>query len=127
MENSVSQSKHILIAEDEKAYCRALVLKLQKVGFTVESVSDGHAAIEILQTKKFDLLLLDLVMPHMSGFEVLESIRTLKIEIKSIIVLTNLTQSEDKDKVKQFGVKDFIEKADTSIVDIVNRVENLLQ
>lgn len=127
MENSDIKSKHILIAEDEKAYCRALVLKIQKAGYTVESVSDGRETIEILQTKKFDLLLLDLVMPQMSGFEVLEAIKNLNIEIKTVIILTNLTQAEDKEKVKPFGVKDFIEKADTSIVDIVNRVQNLLQ
>ena len=122
----MNKSKNILIAEDEKAYCRALVLKLQKAGFDAEGVGNGQEALDQLKNKKFDLLILDLIMPQMSGFEVLEEIKKSEIKVHTI-VLSNLTQSEDKNKAKALGVEDFIEKADTSIVEVVNRVEKLLQ
>lgn len=122
----MNKSKNILIAEDEKAYCRALVLKLQKAGFNAEGVGNGQEALTLLKDKKFDLLILDLIMPQMSGFEVLEEMKKLEIKVP-VTVLSNLTQSEDKNKVIELGVKDFIEKADTSIVEVVNRVEKLLQ
>jgi DNA-binding response OmpR family regulator len=122
----VNKSKNILIAEDEKAYCRALVLKLQKAGFNAEGVGNGQEALDQLKSKKFDLLILDLIMPQVSGFEVLEEMKKLEIKVPAV-VLSNLTQSEDKERVIALDVKDFIEKADTSIVDVVNRVEKLLQ
>ena len=126
MNNSDSKSKNILIAEDEKAYCRALVLKLQNAGFNAEGVGNGQDAITFLKSKKIDLFILDLIMPKMSGFEVLEEMKKLEIKVPTI-VLSNLTQSEDKNKVSELGAKDFIEKADTSIIEVVNRVQKLLQ
>jgi len=121
-----SKNLNILIAEDEKAYCHALVLKLKNAGFNTVGVSNGEEAVEALKKEKFDLLILDLVMPQMSGFEVLEEMNNLKIKLPTII-MSNLSQTEDKKKVNDLGVTNFIEKADTSLVDIVNRVRELLQ
>lgn len=118
--------KSVLVAEDEKPYQRALALKLEHAGFLVETAGDGEEAIKILHKKKFDLILLDLVMPKINGFLVLEEIKNKNINIP-VIILSNLAQEEDKAKVKKLGAVDFFEKANTSIVDIINKVEAILK
>jgi DNA-binding response OmpR family regulator len=118
--------KHILIAEDEKPYSRAMVLKLQHAGFDAQSVGDGEEAVALLKTKKFDLLILDLVMPKMDGFGVLEELKKLSIKLP-IMVLSNLTQDEDKKKTQDLGVQVFVEKSNTAIVDVINKVEEILK
>ena len=82
-------SKKILIAEDEKPMARALELKLNNSGFEAKAVYDGSEAMAELEKTKYDVMLLDLMMPVMDGFEVLEKIKKKKIKIK-ILVSTNL-------------------------------------
>lgn len=89
--------KRILIAEDEKPMARALELKLTHEGFEAKAVFDGAAALEELEKSKYDLLLLDLMMPKMGGFEVLEQMKLKKIKIP-VAVLSNLSQAEDEKK-----------------------------
>lgn len=115
----------ILIAEDEKALASSLFLKLSNSGYQVVVVADGQAAIAELSKGKYDVLLLDLVMPKMNGFEVLEQIRQRKIIIKTV-VLTNLAQDEDMKKANEYGVGEYWVKTDTSLSDIVDRVGKLL-
>lgn len=118
------KQKRILVAEDEKPYSRALVLKLQRAGFEVESAGDGEVALSLLGEQKFDALILDLVMPKKNGFAVLEELKEKKVKIPTI-VLSNLSQEEDKAKVKAFGVKDFIEKSNTPIADVIKKVADV--
>lgn len=126
MEQEGNNLRKILIAEDEKPLARALTLKLEHAGFFVKSVGDGASAIEELKKDKFDMLLLDLVMPKMDGFTVLEEIKKLGIKM-NIAVLSNLIQEEDKKKVHTLGVDIFMEKANTPIADIVKKVEDILK
>lgn len=115
----------ILIAEDEKALASSLFLKLSNVGHQVEVVADGQAAVAQLSSAKYDLLLLDLVMPKMNGFEVLEQMKQRRISVKTV-VLTNLAQDEDVKKAAEYGVAEYWVKTDTSLSDIVSRVGKLL-
>jgi len=120
------EPKNILVVEDEKPYARALVLKLEHEGFQAKNAGNGEEALSFLVEEKFDLVLLDLVMPKMNGFVFLEEIKKRGIRIP-ILVLSNLAQTEDKEKVKAFGVEDFFEKANTPIIDIINKVKETLQ
>lgn len=126
MENSNKNKSCILVAEDEKAYSRALVLKLQKNGFVVESATNGEEALELLSKQKFDLLILDLIMPKLNGFAVLEELKKLNNTVP-VIVLSNLNQEEDVKKVKALGAKMSIEKSNTSISDIIKIVQDVLK
>ena len=87
-------AKKILIVDDEKALAHALELKLGFLKYDVTVANDGNAALEILKSQKFDLILLDAVMPQKNGFEVLEELGKLKITTP-VIMLSNLSQSED--------------------------------
>lgn len=115
----------VLIAEDEKPMANALELKLNKSGFQAKAVFDGGSAIDILSKDQYDLLLLDLMMPRMDGFEVINKIKELKISIP-VIVLSNLSQEEDRKKALDLGAKDYFVKSDTSITDIVKKVSEFL-
>lgn len=113
----------VLIAEDEKPLARALELKLQKEGIDTVVVSNGEAAEEELKKKIYDLAILDLVMPLMDGFDVLQKIQGKNIRT-IILVVSNLSQDEDKLKVKDLGAKEFFVKSDTPLATLVEYIRN---
>jgi DNA-binding response OmpR family regulator len=116
------KAKKILIIEDEKPMAKALKLKLEKNGFEVDIAPDGKEALKKLKGEKYHLALMDLVMPHMDGFTLLKELQDKKIKTP-IIVTSNLSQKEDMEKAKSYGVKDFLVKSDTPITDIVKKVQ----
>ena len=118
--------KKILIVEDEKPMSKALLLKLTKAGFEAQSVANGEEALVLLEKEKFDLILLDLVMPKVDGFKVLQTMKERHLTTP-VIVLSNLSQGDDDKRVKEFGVKDFFIKSDIPIAEVVERVKNLLK
>lgn len=115
-------NKKILLAEDEKAISNALTLKLKKSGYNVTQAFDGQEAVDFLSKDKFDLVLLDIMMPKVDGYGVLGHIKEKKIKT-SVIVLSNLSQQEDVDRVKALGAKDFFVKSNTSLVQMIELVE----
>ncbi|PLX24974.1 response regulator [Candidatus Parcubacteria bacterium] len=116
--------KKILVVEDEKPMAKALVLKLNHAGFEATMANNGAEAIEILKKEKYDLMLLDLIMPRMDGFSVLEKVKENNIDVK-IVVTSNLGQEEDFAKAKELGATDYFVKSDTSLSEIVDYVKKL--
>lgn len=119
-------SKKILIVEDEKSIARALELKLTHEGFDARTVFDGAQALLEIDKEKFDLIICDLVMPKIDGFQIMEHIREKKITTP-VIVLSNLTQEEDREKVIALGARDFFVKSNTPIIEIVEHVKTILK
>ncbi|MFH0830634.1 MAG: response regulator [Parcubacteria group bacterium] len=117
--------KKILIVEDEKPIARALELKLGHSGFMAESVFDGEQALAKLQKEQFDLMLLDLMMPKLDGFTVLEELKKRGITVP-VIVVSNLNQPEDIRKAMDLGAKDFFIKSDTPLSGVVDHVKRTL-
>lgn len=122
----MDKKNKILIIEDERPMAHALELKLTKLGFDTRAVSNGEDAIVILKNEAFTLILLDLVMPKMDGFEVLEYLKERKIEVP-VIVLSNLSQVEDERRARALGAKEFFIKSNTPIAFIIERVAQLLK
>ncbi len=118
--------KKILIIEDEKTLARALELKLTSSGFGVVTVLNGEEGITLLKKESFDLILLDLIMPKMDGFAVLEILKTKKIKTP-VLVLSNLSQQNDVKRTKEFGVKEFFIKSNTPIAVIVEKAIAILK
>lgn len=119
-------AKKILIAEDERAIAGALENKLNNSGFEAKTVVDGEEALKALETEKFDLLLLDIMMPKVDGFGVLKGMKEKSIRTP-VIVLSNLGQEEEIQKAKDAGAADFLVKANTPIMDIVTKINNFLK
>ena len=118
-------TKKILIIEDEKPAAKAFGLKLGRAGFESEIAFDGLDALEVLAKKNFDLIILDLVMPRMDGFEFLAELKSRNINIP-VIVTTNLSQDEDAKKARDLGAIDYFVKSETPIANIVEHVKKVL-
>jgi DNA-binding response OmpR family regulator len=121
----VDTKKRILITEDEKPLARALALKLTKENFDVDNAYDGEEALNKLTATTYDLVLLDLVMPKLNGFDVLKKLKEQNKPVK-VVVLSNLSQEDDVKRAKEFGALDFIVKSDRSIAEIIERVKSLI-
>lgn len=118
----MSKQKHVLVVEDERALANALKLKLEREGFDVSIFEDGQAALNEVKKSKPSLVLLDLMMPVMDGFQFLQALKKEKISIP-VIVATNLSQPEDEERVKKLGAVEFIVKSSSSLSDIVKKVK----
>jgi len=121
----VSNGKNILIVEDERPLSHALEMKLKAQGFTTKVVMNGHDALEELGKSTYDMVLLDLIMPIMDGFGVLEEMKSKKLKVP-VIVLSNLGQDEDRTKTKALGALDYFVKSNTPIAEILERVKSAL-
>jgi CheY-like chemotaxis protein len=114
----------ILVAEDESAIAKVMSAKFRKSGFDVAIVPDGKECITIVEKDPaFDIVLLDIIMPHMNGFDVLEHFNTIEQKTPPVVVLTNLRQIEDKDRAYKLGAIDFIVKSEVTIVDSTRHSE----
>ncbi len=128
MANNKKQKK-ILVAEDELAMREIVVEKLQSGGFNVSQAENGAIAIKMVEKEKPDLILLDLMMPEVDGFGVLEKVRknpNAKIAQTPIIILTNLWSKEEIIKTKNLGVQAYIIKAYMTTEEILDKVIEVL-
>ena len=117
--------KMVLIVEDERPLSHALEMKLRHQGFGTKVVTNGQDAIKELKETTYHLVLLDLIMPVMDGFAVLEEMQNQKLKVP-VIVLSNLGQEEDRAKTKSLGAVDYFVKSNTPIADILHRVQEAL-
>ncbi len=118
-------NKKILIAEDEKSYAKALSLKLSNAGYDVAVANNGEEAIDFLKKESFDLLFLDLIMPKVNGFGVLEFIHQKQISIK-VVIFSSLSQKEDVDRSLELGAVEFVNKSDISISEALDLAKKYL-
>jgi CheY-like chemotaxis protein len=117
--------KKVLIVEDEKPLSHALALKLQHEGLEVSVAYDGQECLNLIAQQQFDVLLLDLVMPVLDGFQVLEKLQHAPTRPTAIFVLSNLSQSQDEQRVRALGARKFFIKSDTALSVIVDEIKNL--
>lgn len=123
----MTEKKFILIAEDRKFYANTFKLKLTQEGHEVVIADNGDEALKMALERKPDLMLLDLMMPEKSGFETLEELKA-DPQLKDIpvIVMSNLAQEGDIDKVKTLGAIDYVVKANTSLQEAIEKVKSYL-
>ncbi len=116
--------KKVLVVEDEKPLSHALQLKLEHEGYAVTTASDGQECVDLVKNQQFDVILLDLIMPVMDGFQVLEQLKTLPT-MPAVFVLSNLSQHEDEQRVLALGARKFFIKSDTPLTTIVEEVKQV--
>lgn len=117
-----ANQKQILIIEDEKPLAHALELKLQHEGYTTVVVHNGQDGLDAAAKTQFSVILLDLMMPVMDGFQLLEALQKSGNTAK-VIVLSNLSQQEDEDRVLSLGAYKYFIKSDTPLAVIVEEVK----
>jgi DNA-binding response OmpR family regulator len=118
----------ILIVEDDKFLRELMVRKLKMENYTVVEAEDGEDGLKKMKEEKPNLVLLDLILPEMDGFEVLEQKRK-DDEIKNIpvIILSNLGQKEEIDRGLQLGAVDYLVKAQFSPSEIIAKIKLFLK
>lgn len=118
----------ILLIEDDPFIIRLYADKFSKLNYEIEIVNDGSEALEILKKYKPDIILLDVVMPKMDGFEVLEHIKK-NDSLKKIpvLILTNLGDKADIDRAMSLGAASYIIKSHFTPAEVVEKVGNLLK
>jgi len=120
-------AKRILLVEDDDALAGVYLVRLQAEGFDVHRVANGEDALAATISYKPDLVLLDVMMPKVSGFDVLDILRnTPETANLKIIMLTALSQESDKQRAMQLGVDDYLVKSQVVITDVIDRIKNLL-
>ncbi len=123
-------NKVILLVEDDIFLSSLLKNRFQKEGIEIIHAKDGEEAIKILSQTKLGLILLDIMLPKKSGFEVMEEIRSnpqLQVQDVPIVIISNLGQQEDVSKGMQLGAISYFIKAKIPIDDLIEKVKNFLK
>jgi DNA-binding response OmpR family regulator len=116
--------KKILLVEDDDALANVYIMRLQAEGFDIKRVANGEEALAAAKDHKPDLVLLDAMMPKVSGFDVLDILRnTPETANLKIIMLTALSQESDKQRAQGLGVDDYLVKSQVVITDVIDRIK----
>jgi len=124
----MTQPKRILLVEDDRFLRKAAEVRLRRAGYTVITAADGEEAIATASAMRPDLVLLDLIMPRMQGFEVLRLLRTQpNMDGVPIVVLTNLSQDADRERAMTQGANGYLIKANMSLDALADAVGDVLK
>lgn len=119
--------KKLLLVEDDETLSETYIQRFTAEGFDVKRVPNGEEALSAALSYKPDLILLDIMMPKVNGFDVLDILRNTPETVNCrIVVLSALSQQEDMDKAKSLGADDYLVKSQVVLADIVERVKQHL-
>lgn len=125
--DKTNTQKTILLVEDDDNLASVYQTRLQAEGFNVVRVANGEDALQAALQSRPDLILLDVMMPKVSGFDVLDILRNTPETVDTkIIMLTALSQDADKERALSLGVNDYLIKSQVVIADVVARIKQHL-
>jgi DNA-binding response OmpR family regulator len=120
--------KNILIVEDDKMLRELISKKLEKENYNISVAIDGEEGLKKIKEERPDLILLDLILPGIDGFEVLERIKQdPEINKIPVVILSNLGQKEEIEKGLKLGATDYLIKAHFTLGEIVEKVKTILK
>ena len=120
--------KKILIIEDDDLLRGLITQKLSREDYKIVQAIDGEKGLRAVADEKPDLVLLDILLPGMNGFEVLEKIKADPTIVHTpVIILSNLWQKEDIDKGLALGAVDYLVKVNFASSDIIEKIKNILK
>ena len=120
----MGEKKKILVVDDEDSLRTVLSTELASEGYDVETAADGDDAITEMDKKVFDLILLDIKMPRMNGFEVLKHVKEKHPRTK-VIMLTGFADLKNAIESKKLGAEDFVSKP-YDLVDLLTTIERVM-
>lgn len=123
----MSTKSKILIVDDDSFIIDMYVMKFQAEGFEVYTTTEGKEVVEKIKEFQPDIVLLDIVMPGLSGFEILKNLQKEKFKKKpKIVFLTNLGERQDIERGRELGADDYIIKAHFTPQEVVDKIRTLL-
>jgi len=117
-------TKRVLIVEDERPLSHALALKLTHENIEVAQAENGEDCLRLLNESEFDVVLLDMMMPVMDGFQTLQEIKKLKHQ-PIVFALSNLSVHDDQTRVLELGAAKYFIKSDTPLSMIVEEIKKV--
>lgn len=122
-----AEARRVLVVEDDRFLRRACEASLRQRGFTVLIATDGAEGLQVARAEMPDLILLDMLMPKLTGLEVL---RALKADQATrtipVVILSNSSREQDIEEARRLGAADYLVKADLSLQALADRVARLL-
>ena len=112
----------ILVVEDDPALMKAEIFALKQEGFAVDSANDGAEALELIKENNYAVIMLDLVMPNKTGFNVLSELKMKKIQIP-VIVFSNMFEEISKEEALRLGAREYVVKSEISLDKMVEKVK----
>ena len=123
--DSMKPKPKILLVEDDIGLATVYKARLEAEGFEVFHCDNGESALSDAVKFKPDLILLDVMMPKISGFDVLDILRNTPATVNiKVIMLTALSQPKDVEKAKQLGADDYLVKSQVVIADVIDRIKH---
>jgi len=120
--------KKILFVEDEAALQEAFGEVLKQAGYKVVMALDGEIGLRLAKSEKPDLILLDIILPKLHGFEVLKKLKKDKeTEDIPVIVLTNLEKVEDVEKAIELGAKNYLVKTQYNLEEVISKIRKIIK
>jgi DNA-binding response OmpR family regulator len=121
----MANKKQVLIVEDDSFLQGLMANKLEKSGFDTTVANNGEKAVTELKTQPFDIVLLDLMLPDISGFDILESLKENARKIP-VIVFSNLSDDKDIKKAMSLGAREYLIKSNFTLEELIEKVEKIV-
>jgi len=119
----MENTKKILLIEDDPFISDVYITNLKNGGFKVSLADDGEKALKVVKRERFDLILLDLLLPKIDGFEVLKCIKKeASLKDTPVIILTNLGEKENIEKGKELGAIDYLVKINFTPKEVLEKI-----
>lgn len=120
-------AKNVLIVEDQAALGEVYRVRLAAEGYQVWIASDGHAAIDMARQLQPDLILLDIMLPKASGFDILETLRSHPaLAGTKVVVMSALAEKVDRQRGQQLGVIQWLVKSQATLEEVVATIRSVL-
>jgi len=117
----------VVVADDDRMFRKAAETTLRRQGYAVTTASDGEEALQLIRAERPDLIVLDLIMPKIQGFDVLQVLKQDSVTAAiPVIVLSSLTQEQDKQEALDLGAVAYFNKTTFSLGELVKQVETTL-
>ena len=117
----------IVVADDDRMFRKAAETTLRRQGYDVATASDGEEALQLIRSERPDMIVLDLIMPKLQGFDVLTILKQDALTSAiPVIVLSSLAQEQDKQEALNLGAVAYFNKTTFSMSELVKQVENTL-
>jgi len=117
----------IVVADDDRMFRKAAETTLRRQGYAVTTASDGEEALQLIRAEQPDIIVLDLIMPKIQGFDVLQVLKQDSLTAAiPVIVLSSLTQEQDKQEALDLGAVAYFNKTTFSLSELVKQVETTL-
>lgn len=117
----------VLVIEDDNFLVNAYRVKFGNMGYDTRIALDGNEALKVLEEWEPEIVILDLVMPNMDGYEFLEKMRAIeKYKDTPVLISSNLGQPEDIERATKLGANSYVIKGNLSLSDLVKKIEELI-